>query len=551
MSRQAFAWDRARQRVRQRLDWSEGAWIVGLFIAAIALATVNLGGVPLRDWDEGIVAQVAREIWIAPSGSQHWLFPTLWGKPYLNKPPLVHNLVALAYRFGGSATAWTARFPGALLTALSVPLLYGVGCELFPTRRPALLAALVYLTTLPVIRHGRLAMLDGALTCFAILTLWCVLRSRRDARWSLGIGLGLSLMVLTKGIAGLLVGAILGAFVLWDTPRLFLSLSFWCGLTLGSAPAIAWYAAQWSRYAETFAETALWAQSAERIWSTVDEHAEPPWFYLLQMLRSLPWLVVAAWGLNLAGREHPWSWARLVMVWCGLYFTAVTLMSTKLYWYVLPIYPGLALAAGAALADLECRPAAQPYPKFWALGAAGLSLTAAVYGLHLVQTNNNGITGVVIAVACLALTQGMSALLLWRRDPQFIAILFWGTYVSLFVFFSTPAWLWELEEAFPVLPVAAEIHNLPVSEPVYIAPKERPSLSFYSGRRVMPVSADNACERWHAAEAGSHFLLDPETLAALQFESLPGREIGPKLVMVRKLSAVEDASIPVAQCQPG
>ncbi|MCY7285248.1 MAG: phospholipid carrier-dependent glycosyltransferase, partial [Cyanobacteria bacterium CAN_BIN43] len=97
--------------------------ILALTVVAIALFTVNLGGVPLRDWDEGLVAQVAREIWQAPLGSLTWLYPTIWGEPYLNKPPLVHGLVAIAYSLGG-VNEWTARLPGALLTACSVPLLY-------------------------------------------------------------------------------------------------------------------------------------------------------------------------------------------------------------------------------------------------------------------------------------------------------------------------------------------------------------------------------------------------------------------------------------------
>ena len=174
-------------------------WMVGLTTAAALLLLANLGGLPLKDWDEGLVAQVAREIYQAPVNRLTWLFPTLWGEPYFNKPPLVHGLIALLYAIGG-INEWTARLPSAGFTLASVPLLYSLGRELFPQRLPAIFATLVYLTSLPVIRNGRFAMLDGAILCFLLLLLWCLLRARRNYRWLLGAGWAFGLLCLTKGL---------------------------------------------------------------------------------------------------------------------------------------------------------------------------------------------------------------------------------------------------------------------------------------------------------------------------------------------------------------
>ena len=93
------------------------AWGLGLGLAALLLYWVNLGGPALRDWDEGTVAQVAREIAQAPGGFwQGLLHPTIWGQAYVNKPPLVHGLIALLFQgFGVSEGA--ARLPGATLAA--------------------------------------------------------------------------------------------------------------------------------------------------------------------------------------------------------------------------------------------------------------------------------------------------------------------------------------------------------------------------------------------------------------------------------------------------
>ena len=63
-----------------------------IWLLAVVLALVGLGGQPLRDWDEGIVARVALEISQAPWPNK--LLPTFWGQPYLNKPPAIHLLIA-------------------------------------------------------------------------------------------------------------------------------------------------------------------------------------------------------------------------------------------------------------------------------------------------------------------------------------------------------------------------------------------------------------------------------------------------------------------------
>ncbi len=64
---------------------------------------INLGSLPLRDWDEGTVAQVAQEISVK-GDFQGLLFPTFGREPYLNKPPLIHELIALTYALAGVDT---------------------------------------------------------------------------------------------------------------------------------------------------------------------------------------------------------------------------------------------------------------------------------------------------------------------------------------------------------------------------------------------------------------------------------------------------------------
>ncbi|WP_199246484.1 glycosyltransferase family 39 protein [[Phormidium] sp. ETS-05] len=508
--------------------WLEQLWVLGLLLAAILLYQMNLGDLPLRDWDEGIVAQVAREILRSDT---HWLYPTLDGEPYFNKPPLVHALIALAYSIGG-VNEWTARLPGAMLCALSVPLLYGIGRELFPLRGPAIFAALVYLTLLPVVRHGRLAMLDGAVQCFFLLMLWCLLRSRRDLRYGLGVGIGLGLLSLTKGLVILPLVSIAIIFALWDTPRLLASGYIWSGLLLGMAPAVAWYAAQWHHYGFAFISAHFLSQSWDRILSPVDQNSGPPWYYLLEILKyAWPWLLFWPYGLRLAWENRILGWGKLILVWTGVYLLVISVMSTKLPWYVLPVYPAVALACGAWLAQVwlgsdtysvsPLNPALRRrlYPRF---GVAVLALLAVAGWASSVYFGFFAHAGraLPVTLVAVALTMTVSGFLFYRQDRQFILILFWGMYVSLSLFVSSPSWVWELGEDYPVMPVAAMIQRqVPPDEAVLTDyPNHRPSLNFYSDRRVIAGATPEQIQRYWEENPQPYLLLQEKAISELNLK---------------------------------
>ncbi|MFB2835507.1 ArnT family glycosyltransferase [Floridanema evergladense] len=489
-------------------------WVIGLLIAALTLYLTNLGGLPLRDWDEGIVAQVAREIYNAPPGSLRWLYPTLAGEAYINKPPLVHILIANTYAIAGIINEWTTRLPGAILTALSVPLLYGVGREIFIRRLWAIFSALVYLTLLPVVRHGRLAMLDGAILCFFLLTIWCLLRCRRDLRYCLGVGIGLGLIALTKGFLSVLLGAIALTFIAWDTPRLLTSIYFWSGIIIGSLPATFWYAAQLLHqdpaYVQMFINQGIFNQSLKRIWDRVDNHAGPPWYYILEILKyNWPWLIFLPNSLILAWENRNLSWAKLNLIWGGLYLLVISIMTTKLPWYVLPIYPALALLIGAQLAELWNWPSTKPFPRSWVALLSILAIGSWAGCIYFARFTPQIEIDLVLTLTAIALTMSIAIVLMFKRDLQFIIILFWGSYLSLFLLMNSNNWIWEIAEQYPVKPVAQMIQKsqLPPTQKIYTShPAFRPSLDFYSEHQVIPATDDQLKQIWQK-EPSPYFLL--------------------------------------------
>lgn len=506
-----------RQTDRQ-LNW---LCILGLLLAALLIFTINLGGLPLRDWDEGTVAQVAREISRTPIGSDGWLYPTSGGESYLNKPPLMHWLIALAYRLGG-VNEWTSRLPGAILTAVSVPILYSIGREIFPQRTTAIFASLVYLTMLPVVRHGRLAMLDGAVLCFLMFTILCVLRSRRNLRYCLGVGIGLGLICFTKGLLGILLGFVALIFLVWDTPRLLSSWYLWGGIAIGSAPVICWYVAQWLHYGNLFTERAIVQQSLNRIWQGVDNHSQPPWYYLLEIIKySFPWLLFLPSGLNLIWENRNLSYSKLILVWLGVYLLAISAMTTKLPWYVLPLYPAFALAVAVQLTQLWNISYRTTYPRAITSSLALLAVVSWCGSLYFSAWSPGQNGQVQLISTALAVTMTLAAILTAQGDRQFILILFWGCYLALILLMTSRHWVWEVAEAYPVKSVAALVQSYtPIGQPIYTSyPYNRPALNFYSDRQISPASQEQLQLYWQQ-QKNPYFLLDQSNLKSLQLKSL-------------------------------
>ncbi|MEH2438857.1 ArnT family glycosyltransferase [Nostoc sp.] len=488
---------------KRTVIFPEKEWLFSLLVISLVLWLIFLGNSALRDWDEGTYAIVAREIY----RTGNWLYPTIQGEPFLLKPPLMQWLIAACYHLG-RVQELTTRLPGTVLTALGVPLLYLVGRLAFNESLPALFAALVYLTMLPVVRHGRLAMLDGMTISFFLLLLFCLLKARQNRKYALGVGFCLGLIILTKGMIVLLLGAIAILFLLADRQLALLKSPYlWVGILLGNAPAIAWYTAQWQRYGNTFLEVHFQAQAYDRLVQTVEGNSGPVWYYLLEILKyGFPWLLFLPGGLYLAWKKRHDTWGSLVLLGTIIYLGTISLMRTKLPWYVMPVYPFLALAIGANLSEVWHNRYFRV--RSWTIFLAIISI-AGLGGCVYFFLKKESV--LIVMSIVLVISMGIAAWLVKQRDRNFIPVLFSGMYLVLALLMSSQSWIWELNEAFPVKPVAELIRaNVSPGTQIYTSfAYERPSLDFYSDCKVtaatVPILQKMLSNK-------SYLLLDNETL---------------------------------------
>lgn len=441
MNSKTFTWHPLKSLHPHSETWrSLGSW-VGLLAMALILLGSNLDSSPLLD-SERIIGQLVQETAQKSFLSGDWLFPTLAGQPYHQHPVLGLFLLTLA-GVKDEITPGSLRFIGAIFAAVSVPLLYAVARDIFVLWRPAVLSALVYLMLFPVVRWVRLAMLDGIVLFWSILTLLCVLRSRRDFRWSLGVGLSLSGLFLTQGLIGCLMTVLLIIFLAWDTPRLLSSVYFWVGVSLGVLPALTWYWMEWLVYGQPFLNE-IFLHSLQRGWHNFFVSLTD---YPLAIIKySWPWLIFAIYGVRLACQSLNWGWAKLILVWGGFYGGIIFILPLDTMSYLLPFYPAVALASGVMLSEVNNWPGDRPYPQSWPLILLSLSGVITIVSVCIFFNFPFDFTLLsarlllIVTLMSIALTWAVTSTLMMRRNPQFITVLLWGMYVSLLLVISSPYW---------------------------------------------------------------------------------------------------------------
>ncbi len=503
-------------------------WLLGFAIAALILYTYNLGNVPLRDWDEGIVANVSRQMYRA-TNYDTWLYPkNIGGIPYWNKPPLIHWLVAISYYLFG-VSEWSSRLPGAILSACSVPLVYIIGRLIFPQRITAVFSTVVYLTLIQMVRHGRLGMLDGAIACWFCITILGVLILCSNFRGLWLVGLGLGAACLTKGIAlGGLLAVIAVSFWLVTVKKNQLLSQKHLLLTIGLSflPVIVWYGLQYFRYGQEFLGINLGEQTFGRIWHTLGKNQGRPWYYLLIMAKdTLPWLFFLPGGIRLAIRQRDRLWGKLVLVWGGIYFLVISLMATKLPWYIIPIYPAISLIIGANLANIWHKyHNSKVYRDYlliiiFSCLSIGCGVAGFLYGLSEQADDRD----LVLVFLTLAVGLAVTTILLFRRSRYFIITIAVSLYIGLLLLFNTSHWNWELAEQYPVKPIAEMIQKVtPPQQIIYTSYRySRPSLNFYSDRLIIPKS-DEQLEKLWLESPSVYFLLSSDAAARL---NLPGKQV--------------------------
>ncbi|NOX53183.1 MAG: phospholipid carrier-dependent glycosyltransferase [Planctomycetes bacterium] len=331
------------------------SWRAPLLLVAIA-AVMLLPHLsyPFVEPDEARNAQIALEMY----QSGDWITPTRWGRPYLDKPPMLFWWVSSSFSLFGPSPA-AARFPVALAGMLTVGLVYWAGRWLVGARA-AWIGAGMLVMSIGFVLPARFIVHDALLTLFVAATVFALYRvaelptpsKKRTLGWSIA-GAICGLGVLTKGPVCIALSVPPLLALQWLTfGAVRTRVRDWATFFLATlVVAMPWYVAA-SLRSEQFIEYFLWEQNVKRFLSGAN-HPAPWWFYIPVVFAGLfpcslllPGLVVFLLSRSAALRRHRprgLGYVTLSAVWTVLFFS---LSEGKLPTYVLPAAPMFALLLG-------------------------------------------------------------------------------------------------------------------------------------------------------------------------------------------------------------
>jgi 4-amino-4-deoxy-L-arabinose transferase-like glycosyltransferase len=302
-------------------------------VAALAIPYLYLlASSGLLGPDEPRYAAIGHQM--AASGD--WVTPTLWGKPWFEKPPLLYWLIA-TFDTLGLPPDIAARLP---VATLGLALLFAM---------PTLESAFILGTSIGWLALSQVAITDVPLTvCFHAFLLLML----RNKPWPAGVALGLA--VLAKGLVPLALAL----------PIAWLYRKEWRHWTAALAVAAPWYAACYTANGQVFIDEFIIRHHIQRFISPELQHVQPFWFYAPVLLGLLmPW-APALFRIKIEDHHKPYLYTA---IW-GFVFLSIS--KNKLPAYLLPILPSIATLIAprllrwhyaTAAAILIALPAASPW----------------------------------------------------------------------------------------------------------------------------------------------------------------------------------------------
>jgi 4-amino-4-deoxy-L-arabinose transferase-like glycosyltransferase len=345
-------------------NWGIVSTLLATLLACIVLLPL-LGHKPLTDWDEGIYAEISREMLSLGILVPHWNY-----QPWFEKPPLMLWITTAFFKLFGVHEFW-ARAGSALSGVAIVVLLHGWLASRKDTLA-AWLSTFILLSTfgfLHVCRVGEMDVLLSLGCCIALCGLTAI-QARRPSGWYL-FWAGLAIALMTKGAASivLIVTALLfAALERWNATRL--GRAFWLGLSLFLLAVLPWHLYMFHQFGATFLTEYLGFHVLARATHQIEDHVTHWWYYFWVLLVSAaPFVLFYPFAIADSFRQKKLrAWSIFVLVVVGFF----TVIQTRLPHYIAPAYPALAVLTSVFLADRfrDLRRRRQQSPtSFWTTAA--------------------------------------------------------------------------------------------------------------------------------------------------------------------------------------
>jgi len=260
----------------------------------------------------------------------------------LQKPPLYSWLLSIPAMFGRTElNLRLLNVAGALALLGSVY----VFAQQYFSRKVAVLSSLILLTAEVFIIYSMKLSTDILYSLFVFLGVWGWLSSKKKGYWLGGLFFGLALMTKGLGVTQFLGAIFISLFINFRKEQ-FLNFIKMCLIVV--LLALPWHIATYLAYGNHFLKVYIEDNIIKRSKYPIEFHRERIWFYFGLLYRELsPWLfaVVVLPLLKLKTlinfkKNELISTILLVIV---IPLLGITRVQTRIAWYILPLYPFIAI----------------------------------------------------------------------------------------------------------------------------------------------------------------------------------------------------------------
>ena len=349
-----------------------------LLVAASFLFIIfGLGNYPLIDVDETRYAVMARDMVI----SGNWNDLLLNGEPFLEKPPLYFWLVASSVKLFNGLTPFSARLPIGLSAILLVFATYFVGKKVSGVKF-GLYSALILLSSVFYLIFAHIAILDMVLTVTMGLTLYCGFLATisqnkvKSIYWFL-FYIFMSLGFLAKGILAVAFPVIIMfvyCFITKQLKEVFRPLNLLPGIIMFFLITMPWHIIMYKHYGYTFIHEYYIKHHFSRFIDSAELGRKQPLLFFVPVFLAgfFPWMITFLYAFFKAVKKYiikfkaengnilskflnPLSvendFQKLLLfslIFFTVMFSVLSISSTKLPTYILPVFPAAAFLTAYA-----------------------------------------------------------------------------------------------------------------------------------------------------------------------------------------------------------
>ena len=321
-----------------------------LAIAFVSL-TLFLGNWGLTDSSEARYAQIGKEMFV----NQDFTNPTLLGIKHLHKPPATYYITALGYEIFGT-NEFGARFFMQLALVFQLLLVYKITLLLYKNEKIAFAASLIYFSFPITVIAVRTLTTDAYLTTFILASIYFWLRYKEQTKPYLLylFYLFLGLIFETKGPVGFIVPlTFIITHKIIHKDKIEISIHQFLGFLLFLLVSASWYIAAINNNEGLF-DYFFNNQLVERVAANKFKRGKPFWYYILLMpLIGLPWLfyLVFYFKKNIKTIFKEKKTTFILLITFLVLFTILSISTSKLILYVLPLYFILAIFSAKYLSE--------------------------------------------------------------------------------------------------------------------------------------------------------------------------------------------------------